>query len=48
MDFITTDHVKSVSLGAVQQINLDTIQCEREYFFFTFVLYVNNYYYEGN
>lgn len=31
LNFMTSDDVKSISPGALQQINLDTIQCERQY-----------------
>lgn len=31
MGLMLSDDVKQISMGALQQINLDTIQCEREY-----------------
>lgn len=31
MGLMLSDDVKQISMGALQQINLDTIQCERMY-----------------
>lgn len=31
LDILISDDVKQISMGALQQVNLDTIQCEREY-----------------
>jgi hypothetical protein len=30
MDLLLSDDVKSISMGALQQVNLDVIQCERK------------------
>lgn len=30
MDMLLRDDVKQISMGALQQVNLDVIQCERE------------------
>lgn len=30
LNFMLSDDVKQISMGALQQINLDTIQCERK------------------
>ena len=31
MDLLLSDDVKSISMGALQQVNLDVIQCERKF-----------------
>lgn len=31
MGLMLSDDVKQISMGALQQINLDTIQCERKF-----------------
>lgn len=38
---LTDDDVKQISMGALNQVNLDLLQCEREFFFcrFFFVLF---------
>lgn len=33
MDLLMSEDIKSVSMGALQQVNLDVIQCERNYWF---------------
>lgn len=30
LDILISDDLKQISMGALQQVNLDTIQCERE------------------
>ena len=40
MDLLLSDDVKSISMGALQQVNLDVIQCERKlnpFYFFCFM-----------
>lgn len=32
LGFMLSEDVKQISMGALQQINLDTIQCERKFF----------------
>ena len=36
MNLMMNDEVKQISMGALQQLNLDTIQCERKHWFFFF------------
>ena len=31
MDLLLNEDVKQISMGALQQVNLDVIQCERKY-----------------
>jgi len=36
MDMLLRDDVKQMSMGALEQVNLDVIQCERKFHFFFF------------
>lgn len=38
LDILISEDVKQISMGALQQVNLDTIQCERKFYHIFFFL----------
>lgn len=39
LDILISEDVKQISMGALQQVNLDTIQCERKFHYVFFSIY---------
>lgn len=48
LDILISEDVKQISMGALQQVNLDTIQCERKFLYFFNIMFHHNIYIFSN